>query len=86
MASEALGSLVLGTNENVERLLNDVGWTPVKPPAPGENPEGLPYATHVGTLSLPGLPPLRVHVLNTGQRIIDQDDLAAFFVEGVTQP
>ena len=63
-----------------------VEWTRVEPPAPGEA-DDLPYVTHSGVLNIPGLPPLRVHQLNTGQAIIDMTDAENLFHwMGVTPP
>lgn len=49
---------------------------PVPPPA--GNPDGLPYPTHAGELRVGGHV-LRVYQLNTGERVIDAGDVAAFF-------
>lgn len=42
------------------------------------NDDGIPYATHSGVLNIMGQS-LRVYRLNTGQAIINADDLDAFF-------
>lgn len=40
--------------------------------------DGLPYATHYGVLHIGELE-FRVYQLNTGQRVIDAEDMRAFF-------
>ena len=47
-------------------------------PPPEENPDNLPFPTHEGEMRI-GSFKLRVYQLNTGQRIINADDLNAFF-------
>lgn len=58
-------------------LLDRLTWEPVPGVAPSD---GLPFVTHQGVLTLPDLPPLRVYVLNTGVRVIDEDDLAVWLL------
>ena len=56
----------------IDRFMGAVEWTET-----GQQPndEGLPYATHEGVMNIGGVK-LRVYVLNTGQRVINGDDLA----------
>lgn len=63
----------------IDYLLSTVQWEPLLPPANDSDP--LPYATHQGMLTIPGFGKLRVYQLNTGQRIINAEDLAAIFSE-----
>lgn len=58
-------------------LLDSLEWIALPPCDPGEN-DGLPFVTHQATLMV-GPVLLRVYQLNTGQRIIDADDLRDFF-------
>ena len=68
----------------VERLLDGVAWTavPGPAPAPGDNPDGLPYATHTGTLEIGGLR-LEVAQLSDGRRVFLADSLLAAFLGDV---
>lgn len=58
----------------IEIMLDRVDWkrTDAQP-----NKEGLPYTTHEGILDLGGYK-LRVFMLNTGERIIEKNDLENF--------
>lgn len=58
------------------RLLDGVAWQPL--PEPDVSEDGLPYATHSGTLELGGQS-LRCYQLNDGQRVFEAADIAAFF-------
>lgn len=49
---------------------------PCDPPA--DTSSGLPYATHAGAIVI-GSKRIRVYQLNTGERIINAEDLEAFF-------
>lgn len=60
----------------IERLLDSLEWIPVEPPQSGGDSD-LPFVTHSGQLSLDGCE-LRVYRLSNGERIVDEDDLAAF--------
>jgi len=57
-------------------LLQEVVWEPI-PGASGVE-DGLPYATHRGTLEFLGSS-LTVYMLNTGERVIAEDDVVALF-------
>lgn len=59
----------------IDQLLDAVEWTALPPPS---RDEALPYATHSGVLAI-GEVRLKVYQLNTGERVIDGDDLADFF-------
>lgn len=61
----------------IDRMMRQVKWVAL-PPTMGE--VDLPYATHEGVLDIGGFQ-LHVHQLNTGQRVIDADDLRRFFDE-----
>lgn len=54
----------------IERLIDRV----VMPMAQPEQIDGLPYATHEGVINL-GQHRLRVYRLNTGERIVNSEDV-----------
>jgi hypothetical protein len=60
----------------IDMVLDGVQWVAL-PERPHEY-DTLPWATHEGVLTIGGAS-LRVYTLSNGQRIIDADDLAAFF-------
>jgi transcriptional regulator with XRE-family HTH domain len=65
-------------------LLDQVRWTPIaRVTDPGEEPT-LPYATHEGVLSVPGLGSLPVYQLNTGERVFDGETVARLL--GLDEP
>jgi hypothetical protein len=61
----------------IDRLLDQVVWEPI--PAYDDHDDTIPYATHSGVLTIPGVGTLRVYQLNTGKRVINAQDLNAFF-------
>jgi hypothetical protein len=63
----------------IETMFDGVAWVALPPQEPRD---GLPVATHEGVLDLGGAK-LRVVQLSTGQRIIDADDLVAFFASAL---
>lgn len=75
---ESSGLPFTAESPSAKALLAGLQWTKLDAPEPGEA-EDMPYATHSAVLQIPGLPRLRVYQLNTGQRIIDADDVADFF-------
>lgn len=62
--------------EPIEILLNQVEWQSVEQEE--SHSDDLPYATHKGVLSIAGFD-FRCYQLNTGQRVIDADDMERFF-------
>lgn len=60
----------------IDLILDEVAWVEI--PSDGNSDGELPFATHEGILNL-GEVTLRVYQLNDGRRIIDCDDLDAFF-------
>jgi hypothetical protein len=56
-------------------MMDDADWQPLYNE---DRPDGLPYATHFGILNIGGNE-LRVFQLNTGKRVILEEDMAAFF-------
>lgn len=60
----------------IQAMLDRMEMTPVDSPHATE--PGLPWVTHEGMLSVAGHS-IRVYQLNTGQRIIPQDDMESFF-------
>jgi hypothetical protein len=64
------------TRSPIDTLLDTVNWNSVEPP--GENPDGLPYPTHTGTLQIAGYT-LDCLVLNTGERIFTEESVERFF-------
>lgn len=58
---------------------------PLKPVPPPAAPGDLPYPTHEGLLKFGDIE-IRVFVLNTGQRIIPEEDVLKFMraLEGIT--
>jgi hypothetical protein len=70
------------SRELMTRLFGEIEWKEL--PAPEHGEDGLPYATHEGTMQIGGVE-LRVYQLSDGQRVIDVDDAAKLFgVWGVT--
>lgn len=63
-------------NRALELLLDMVAWEDCARPV--NNGDNLPYPTHKGILHVGGSG-LRCYQLNTGERIIDADDMEAFF-------
>jgi hypothetical protein len=61
----------------IDRLLDDVEWRKLSVPDSGDL-GALPRATHEGVLTFAGHT-LRGYRLSNGQRVIDQEDLAAAF-------
>lgn len=57
-------------------ILDSVTWQPVDPPA--ETGDGLPYPTHSGTMTMLGVL-LHCHRLNTGEAIIEANDMHRLF-------
>ena len=66
---------------DMERLMGSVVWT-AKASQPPPNDDGLPYATHEGTLDLLGHT-LSLAQLNTGQRVFVADAAFKAFVADV---
>lgn len=63
----------------IEIMLDAIEWKSIEREG---NIEGdLPYATHEGVLVIGGMS-LRVYQLNTGERVIEEDDLVKFFDTG----
>lgn len=59
----------------IDKMLDKIEWEPLE----GEAVEGdLPHATHSGILDLGGMK-LRVFQLSDGKRVIEENDLIAFF-------
>lgn len=61
-------------NNPIEMMLDKVEW--VK--SPEYEHDDLPYVTHTGVLEIAGFK-LNVVQLNTGLRVIPEDDFTAFF-------
>lgn len=59
----------------IESMLDNIEYTPTNAEP---NKEGLPYVTHEGIMQI-GDVSLKVCVLNTGKRIIPQDELEKVF-------
>jgi hypothetical protein len=59
----------------IEAILDKIEY---KPTGRTEGQEGLPYVTHEGILRL-GEAELTVYVLNTGERIIPEEEIVKFF-------
>lgn len=68
-----------------EAMLDEIAWEPLDAPPPEVTgpAAGLPYPTHEGFLGIGGAK-LRVFRLNTGERIVDSNDLAALFGWGTS--
>jgi hypothetical protein len=66
---------------SIDRLLDAIEWTPVERnlegPVGGSH-DNLPFVVSRGVLELGGIV-LRVYQLDTGQRIIDADDMNNLF-------
>ena len=59
----------------ITSLLDQVHWRPIaRVTDPGDDPT-LPYATHEGMLTVPGLGSIPVYQLNTGERVFDGETL-----------
>lgn len=61
----------------IDAYLDTIEWREL-PPNEVDKSDVLPYATHEGVLTA-GDSQLRVYQLNTGDRIIDKDDMDKFF-------
>ena len=61
----------------IDIALDGVDW---KPTGITEREGGLLYATHEGVLKI-GPFEFRCHVLNTGERVIDAEDMMKFFAQ-----
>jgi hypothetical protein len=61
------------TPPGLEKLFADVAWEPLSYPDGGPKP-GIPHATHEGILEFMDMK-LRVFILNTGDRVVDADDM-----------
>lgn len=59
----------------VDALMETVSWTPTELPT---GPQDLPYVTHEGVLEIDNIK-IRVIQLNTGQRIIPEEEIEKFF-------
>ena len=65
----------------IEMMLDGIEWTAIETPL---NPQtlgldGAPVATHTGELRIGNNPPIRCYQLSDGRRILDADDVHAFF-------
>lgn len=67
----------------MDNLFGAVEWTAL--PRDGDEPwDGVePHATHEGTLTIAGFS-FRVYQLSDGSRVLDADDVAAFFGGTIT--
>jgi hypothetical protein len=61
----------------IELLMDSVEWKPIQGDAVTVD-DGLPIATHEGILRFGDIE-LKVHQLNDGRRVIDEDSLIALF-------
>ena len=59
----------------VDALLNAVDWVPAEGVEPSDD---MPYATHTGVLTISGVS-FRCYQLSDGRRVIDAEDIKAFF-------
>lgn len=59
----------------VDAMMETVVWEPTQLP---EGPQDLPYVTHEGVLEIDKFK-IRVIQLNTGQRIIPEEEIEKFF-------
>ena len=66
-----------GFSFKTEGILDQIHWQKVEVDL-SKNHEHLPYVTHEGVLKLDGLD-LRCYQLNTGEQIIDSEDIKKFF-------
>lgn len=64
----------------MEIMLRQVDWAPTG--NTDDDADGIPIATHSGILEVAGQK-LRVYRLNTGEAIINADDLVEFFERGL---
>ncbi|KKM21370.1 hypothetical protein LCGC14_1636150 [marine sediment metagenome] len=71
------GRTIRAESPDAVALLDSVEWVEIQHDEPV--PDGELYATHLGTLAIPGIGNLRVYQLNNGQRVIDADDVASMF-------
>jgi hypothetical protein len=60
----------------IEKMLDGVHWREAD--GPPEDDDGTPWATHEGVMDIMGHK-LRCYRLNTGQAIINADDMHDFF-------
>lgn len=60
----------------IDQMMNAVEWQPVEGEMVAD--DGLPYATHTGVLNIGGFA-FKCYQLNTGQRLIDAEDMERFF-------
>lgn len=63
----------------IEMMLDKLTWVPIQRPidrAPSD--DGIPYATHKSVIEVMGHS-IRCYQLNTGQRLLDFDDVSAIF-------
>jgi len=65
----------------IEALLDSIEWTAYE--KKHEIDDGIPFATHYGTLAFYGIS-LKVYQLSDGQRVIDADDVRAMFSDNST--
>ena len=61
----------------IEQMMDSLDWTSVES-QPQAQAAGLPYVTHAGVLVV-GEMRLRCYRLNTGEAVIDADDMHKFF-------
>jgi hypothetical protein len=64
-------------------MMDDVVWHEI--PAAKDAGDGLPYATHEGELRFGGFS-IRCFTLNDGRRLLDADQVNAFFEAAPTSP
>jgi hypothetical protein len=60
----------------MNKLLDGLFWKPL--PMPAQNKDNLPYATHEGILKI-GDFEFHVSQLNTGERVLLEDEIRDFF-------
>ena len=68
----------------IDQLLDDVAWREVHIPD-DQITDGIPYATHTGVLKIPGVGEFRAYQLNTGERILNREDVEQWLREGKEQ-
>jgi len=61
-----------------EAMMNSVEWQPIAPDAAMLSDDGLPYATHEGTLSIGGFE-FKCYQLSNGARVFDAESVHRFF-------
>lgn len=64
----------------IDYLMDSLEWTPVPDQQRAQAESNLPYATHRGVLTI-GDMSLGCYRLNTGQAVIDGDDMQKYFRE-----